>query len=332
MEIREGTPIAPDPPNGTWAPVLARIAEAGAAVARVEMRTRAESGGPGRMSARAIVITPGEGDDPDAIGVELLEAAEKAESDAGYPLTFSVTIYSVTDNGGARRDGPYRCHLRPSTVQGDAVNSTLEVTRALQRLAVSLIGHLERQARTQAETMERFSQVLAPMVQVKQIELEHERETAEREAAERAEERDWQLLELAARAVLKRWGIDLGGEGEAQGGKDPRPSDPEEQEQEQEPETTESGALRGDVVELDRWRRAQLDMRRAEQVAEVSAALRRARAVTAWRRAQNAETEREFRAALPELARRLRARPGAAAVILARAPYMRAHAEFFAGG
>ncbi len=318
-----------DLPNAGWAPIMEAIHTHAETLVRVELRVR-RSHAAGRTSPGA-AIEPGPHDDADTILAAVIDAAWEAEDAAGIPCRFSVSVYYMD---GERRStaGPYRVTLAPETASApaDALESLARLQRQYEGSVGKLLKIITNQAEIQAANMERISGLLAPLVEVRRMELEHELAQAEARARAESDERTWEFAEFALRAWLAKHGVDIPDPEAEDQDEAEYQTDAEDQAKAEDQAEAEGGALRGEVVEVESWRAAALDMGRALADERVASALRSARCISAWREASEATSEREFVRAVKPLAK-LRRKPAQVARILAAAPYLRRHLDLLSG-
>ena len=318
-----------DLPNAGWAPIMEAVHAHAEALVRVEIRVR-RSQAAGRTAPGA-AIEPGPHDDADTILAAVIDAAWEAEDAAGIPCRFTVTVFYLD---GERRSaaGPFRVTLAPETTSApaDALESLARLQRQYEGSVGKLLKIITNQAEIQAANMERISGLLAPLVEVRRMELDHELAQAEARAKAEADERTWEFAEFALRAWLAKHGVpfDLGDQAEPDSQAGPEAQAEHEAKSDPEPQDNPEGgdALDGDIVDLDAWRAAALDMRRALDDERVASALRAARCISAWREASEATSERAFMRAVAPLAK-LRSKPAHVARILSAAPYLRKHLD-----
>lgn len=305
------TTEAPDliaPPNSTWAPLVEALEREPIRSVRIRWR---RGYGRGRY-ASGLAVQVEDGDRIADVLSALVDAAERAEADAGCSLDLQAD--AITEDG--RRIGPWRVSLDdPVVADTTATMETMgRLFRQAERTIERLLGIIQKQAETQAANMDRISNLLAPLVQVRAMELEHEAEREERAARQAADERMFEILERLGVAYLRRrYGIDLDAMA------DDVETDPRTQTA-TEPDQTEP--LQAEVTPA--WEHCRF-MARNALTDEVRAILRRHGLLRRWQAVAEAQDEAALLRALDSLEAALAAKPRAARELAAHPPVIAAH-------
>jgi len=309
MKTSAETPDLIAPPNSTWAPLVEALERESVRSVRVRWR---RGYGRGRY-ASGLAVQVEDGDRIADVLAALVDAAERAEADAGCALDLQVDV--VTDDG--RRLGPWRVSLDDPVVADTTatMESIARLFRQAERTIERLLGIIQKQAETQAANMDRISNLLGPLVQVRAMELEHEAAREERAASQAADERMFDILErLGAAYLRKRYGIDIDAMADdLTGSSDARPS---------ETSAPADGALVAEPTPP--WEEARFFARNA-LTPPVEGILRKHGLLRRWQAVVDAQDEPALLRALDDLEAALERKPKAAAELAKHPPVIAAH-------